>query len=119
MRSPTLIVRSLALAAAALLGATACAQDAAPSLRPGSGKLLLTGGVSSIDGASGGGLTPWAVTGGYATVGQLGGTAFATGVKTHDYALGVFGAAFSVTDRFELSLARQDFDTGDTGSALG
>ena len=29
----------------------------------GTGKLLLTGGISSIDGAAGGGLTPWAVIG--------------------------------------------------------
>jgi len=32
-----------------------------------SGKLLLTGGVSQIEGAAGGGLTPWAVIGGYGT----------------------------------------------------
>ena len=84
-----------------------------------SGKLLLTGGVSSIDGAAGGGLTPWALTGSYATNGQLGGTAFATRVKTQDYALNVYGAAASYGDRVELSLARQDFDTGPTGPALG
>jgi hypothetical protein len=83
------------------------------------GKLLLTGGVSSIDGAAGGGLTPWALTGGYATTEQIGGTAFATRVKTQDYALTVFGAALSWNDRLELSLARQDFDTGPTGPALG
>jgi hypothetical protein len=94
----------------ALLQATACAD---------SGKLLLTGGVSSIDGAAGGGLTPWAVTGSYATSGQFGATAFATRVKTQDYALNVHGAAASYGDRFELSLARQDFDTGPTGPALG
>ena len=34
------------------------------------GKLLLTGGVSSIDGAAGGGLTPWAVIGTNATEGD-------------------------------------------------
>ena len=94
----------------ALLQATACAD---------SGKLLLTGGVSSIDGAAGGGLTPWAVTGSYATSGQFGATAFATRVKTQDYALNVHGAAASYGDRVELSLARQDFDTGPTGPALG
>ncbi len=94
----------------ALLQATACAD---------SGKLLLTGGVSSIDGAAGGGLTPWAVTGSYATNGQFGATAFATRVKTQDYALNVYGAAASYGDRVELSLARQDFDTGPTGPALG
>ncbi len=34
------------------------------------GKLLLTGGVSSIDGAAGGGLTPWATIGTNATEGR-------------------------------------------------
>jgi Protein of unknown function (DUF3034) len=83
------------------------------------GKLLLTGGVSSIDGAAGGGLTPWALTGSYATTEQIGGTAFATRVRTQDYALNVVGAALSARDRFELSVARQEFDTGPTGPALG
>lgn len=83
------------------------------------GKLLLTGGVSSIDGAAGGGLTPWALTGSYATNAQLGGTAHATRVRTHDYGLTIAGVAASYSDRFELSLAQQDFDTGATGAALG
>ena len=83
------------------------------------GKLLLTGGVSSIDGAAGGGLTPWAVTASYATDDQIGGTAHLTRVKTQDYALTSYGAALALHDRVELSLARQDFDTGATGTALG
>ena len=83
------------------------------------GKLLLTGGVSSIDGTAGGGLTPWALTGSYATTEQLGATAFATRVKTQDYALNVAGVALSARDRFELSFAQQEFDTGPTGPALG
>lgn len=85
----------------------------------GGGKLLLTGGVSSIDGAAGGGLTPWALTGSYATDGQVGATAFATRVRTQDYSLWAYGVAVSVNDRFELSLARQDFDTGGNLAALG
>jgi hypothetical protein len=83
------------------------------------GKLLLTGGVSTIDGAAGGGLTPWAVTGGYGTQGQWGATAFVTGVETRDYALTTTGAALAFDDRFELSLARQAFDTRDNLAALG
>jgi hypothetical protein len=105
---PTL--RPALMLAACLLGQGACAQ---------SGKLLLTGGVSSIDGAAGGGLTPWAVTGSYATEGQVGGTAFATRVKTGDYGLWTYGAALSLHDRFELSLAKQDFDTGSNLAPLG
>ncbi|WP_269631295.1 DUF3034 family protein [Pelomonas sp. BJYL3] len=83
------------------------------------GKLLLTGGVSSIDGAAGGGLTPWALIGSYAAPGEFGATAFATRVHTQDYGLTVYGAALGLHDRFELSLARQDFSTGPTGTALG
>ena len=51
------------------------------------GKLLLTGGVSSIDGTAGGGLTPWAVIGTNATAGQIGASAYLTRAKTKDYAL--------------------------------
>jgi Protein of unknown function (DUF3034) len=98
------------LLAAVLLSASAQAAD---------GKLLLTGGVSSIEGAAGGGLTPWAVTGSYASQGELGGSLFATRVDTQDYALTSYGALFAWGERLELALARQDFDTGRTGAALG
>jgi hypothetical protein len=84
-----------------------------------SGKLLLTGGVSSIDGAAGGGLTPWAVTGSYATDNQWGGTAFVTSVKTQDYGLRIAGAALAFRDRVELSLAHQDLDTNNNLAPLG
>lgn len=83
------------------------------------GKLLLTGGVSSIDGAAGGGLTPWAVTGSYGARGQWGATAFATTIKTRDYSLADFGAALSWDDRWELSLAQQNLDAGNNLAPLG
>ena len=38
---------------------------------------------------------------------------------TQDYGLSVVGAAVGIDDRAELSIARQDFDTGDTGAPLG
>lgn len=96
----------------------ASAQES-PPLAWGRGKLLLTGGVSTIDGAAGGGLTPWAVTASYATDHQAGATAHFTAIKTQDYSMNAWGAAIGLKDRFELSLARQDFDTADTGTALG
>jgi hypothetical protein len=83
------------------------------------GKLLLTGGVSTIDGAAGGGLTPWAVTGSYASVGEFGATAYATGVRTGDYGLAGYGAALSYSERIEVSLARQDLDTRNNLAPLG
>ena len=99
-----------------LVAATAAV---APAAHAQAGKLLLTGGVSSIDGAAGGGLTPWAVTAGYASEREHGGAAFATRVQSSDYALTAFGVAYSYGERIELSLARQDFDTRATGTALG
>ena len=86
---------------------TAPAAVARPALAPGNGKLLLTGGMSSIDGAAGGGLTPWALIGSHATEGELGATAFITRTSTQDYALTAFGAAIGIDDRVELSLAGQ------------
>lgn len=101
---------SLMAACGLLLGASAQADT---------GKLLLTGGVSSIDGAAGGGLTPWAVIGSNATEGQRGGSAYLTRVGTKDYGLTGYGAAVGIDDRYELSIARQDLDTRGTGTALG
>ncbi|HEY8879221.1 MAG TPA: DUF3034 family protein [Roseateles sp.] len=105
MRRPALLLL------AALLGAPAFAQSG--------GKLLLTGGVSTIDGAAGGGLTPWAVTGSYATAGEIGGTAFVTRAQTGNYGLLTYGAAVGLQDRVEVSLARQDFDTESNLAPLG
>jgi hypothetical protein len=83
------------------------------------GKLLLTGGVSSIDGAAGGGLTPWAVIGGNASQTEIGASAHLTRVVTKDYGLTSYGAALGIRDRVELSLSQQDFATGVTGDLLG
>jgi len=102
---------------AALAGACLLACSAAAHAERG--KLLLTGGVSSIDGAAGGGLTPWAVTGSYATTGEIGGTAFVTGAKTQNYALATYGAAIGFGERVELSIARQDFDAKNNLAPLG
>lgn len=80
------------------------------------GKLLLTGGVSSIDGAAGGGLTPWAMVGSNATAGEIGVSAALTRVYTQDYALNVAGVVLGIDDRFELSLAQQNFTAGPTAA---
>jgi hypothetical protein len=112
MKHPTMI--TTALAAAGL-----CCALASPLAQADTGKLLLTGGVSTIDGAAGGGLTPWAVIGSNATEGEIGGTVHLTRVNTRDYGLTAYGAALGFKDRFELSLARQDFNTGITGTSLG
>ncbi len=105
----------LAAGAASLLTLTL----ATPPVQAAGGKLLLTGGVSSIDGAAGGGLTPWAVTGSYATQGQFGGSAFATTVRTQNYDLLTTGVGVSYGDRIELTIARQDFDVHALLAPLG
>jgi Protein of unknown function (DUF3034) len=84
-----------------------------------SSKLLLTGGVTNIEGAAGGGLTPWAVIGGYGTKEQIGGNVFATNVRADDYTLRTGGALIGIKDRVELSFAQQKFDTRAVGGALG
>lgn len=73
------------------------------------GKILGTGGVSSISGAGGGGLIPWATLGTYADKGQRGGSAFFTRVDVDDYELSVRGGAIGFGNRVEVSYARQDF----------
>jgi hypothetical protein len=84
-----------------------------------SGKLLLTGGVSQVEGSGGGGLTPWALIGGYGTRDQIGANAYYTRVDVSDYSLDSYGALVGFYDRVELSISRQKFDTQAVGAALG
>jgi len=84
-----------------------------------SSKLLLTSGVTNIEGAAGGGLTPWAIIGGNGTKEQIGGTVFYTTVRANDYTLNTGGALVGLFDRVELSFAQQKFDTREVGGALG
>lgn len=83
------------------------------------GKLDLTRGVSTIEGAGGGGLVPWALIAGNETKDGVGGQVSATYVETRNYALTGYSAAIGAWDRVEISYARQDFDTGQTGRRLG
>ena len=106
----TAVQAQTAVAAPAPAPAPASVPAPAPGIAPGNGKLLLTGGVTSIDGAAGGGLTPWAVIGGYGTRSEIGATAFVTRARTQDYALTTYGAAVGIDDRVEVSVARQNFD---------
>ncbi len=85
----------------------------------GGDKLLLTGGVSQLEGTAGGGLTPWAVITGYGTADQIGATAYYTRVDVQDYHLNDTGVAVGLYDRVEFSLAQQSFNTENVGAALG
>jgi hypothetical protein len=76
------------------------------------GRLIATGGASSIEGTAGGGITPWAVLAGYGEQHEWGATAFATSVNLPDYRLDVAGLALAYDNRVEVSFARQRFDLG-------
>ncbi|WP_310389804.1 DUF3034 family protein [Roseateles sp.] len=78
-------------------------------------RLLASSGVSQIEGAAGGGLTPWALIAGGGSRDQIGASAFATRVRTRGgYDLAAAGAAVGWYDSVELSLARWRFGLSDT-----
>jgi Protein of unknown function (DUF3034) len=118
----------LAVAAAALALAGGVARADAPALSPDtmasgglldSGKLLLTGGVSNIEGAGGGGLATWATITGYESDSGVGANVHGTYVGVQNYSLTDYGVAVGFFNRVELSYAREQFDTGSTGALLG
>jgi hypothetical protein len=82
------------------------------------GRLIATGGASSIEGGAGGGIIPWAVLAGYGERGEWGANAFATHINLPDYTLDVVGAAASYDNRVEVSYAHQRFDLGSLVSKL-
>lgn len=83
------------------------------------GKLLLTGGVSSIEGSAGGGLASWALIAGDETEAGYGAKAHLSYVTLPDFDLTTYGGAVGIRDRLELSYAHQRFDTRGAGAALG
>ncbi|MEG8040160.1 DUF3034 family protein [Sphingomonas sp. LR60] len=107
------LVRLLALPFLAVTGPAAAQQVGEP------GKLLLTNGISSVEGSAGGGLTPWAVIAGNETRDGVGAQAAVTAVALPDYDLANYSIAIGLRDRLELSYARQSFDTNKVGGVLG
>ncbi|WP_240653090.1 DUF3034 family protein [Sphingomonas crocodyli] len=94
-------------------------EDEKDSFLSNGGRLLLTGGVSTIEGSAGGGLVPWATIGGYGTRNEFGISTFVTGVDTRDFTLASYGGAINFRNRVELSVARQNFNLRKVGGALG
>ncbi|KIN15111.1 DUF3034 family protein [Vreelandella titanicae] len=82
-------------------------------------RIVSTGGVSAIEGAAGGGLSPWAVLASTASEQEIGVTAAATHAWVDDYRLTVTGASLNVYDRIEVSVARQTLDLDTLGGELG
>lgn len=103
----------LAIVAAAALSAFLAAT---PSMA--GSRILGTGAVSAIEGAAGGGLSPWAVLASTASDDEIGITASATRAWLDDYRLTVKGASINLHDRLELSIARQTLELSTLGGEL-
>jgi hypothetical protein len=140
-------VCSIVMVAAALAASAACAEDsnaatsADPSAAPAadaagpmpaptatsgtsralfeSGRLLLTQGVSNVEGASGGGIASWATISGYETNDAIGGNAHFTYLNLPGYTVRDYGGSVGLFNRVEVSYTRLALDTGATGGKLG
>lgn len=82
------------------------------------GRLLATGGATSIEGTAGGGLVPWAVISGYTEDDEIGGTVALSRAQVDDYRLDVTAASFSFRNRLEISVAEQMFNLENLGTEL-
>lgn len=68
-----------------------------------------------IEGAAGGGLTPWALISGYGTREQVGGSVFHTRARTTgNFDLSLGGVSVGFNNRVELSYSQQRFGLSDT-----
>lgn len=83
------------------------------------GKLLLTNGVTTVEGSSGGGIARWATIAGRQTPGGIGLSGHATSIELPDFGWRSYGVAVGLGDRLELSFARANFHTRDAGARLG
>ncbi len=80
---------------------------------------MLTNGVTTIEGTSGGGIATWATIAGLEMDNGVGVSGHATIIELPDYGWQSHGVALGVANRVELSYARQNLDTRDVGIALG
>lgn len=111
--------KTMKLACAAALGACLSLFSTSSWAQYNDGKVLLTGGVGMIDGAGGGGITPWATITGYGTRDGINGGIRYTYASLPDYSLNALGVAFGFYDRLELSYSRQVLPTGQTFDTVG
>lgn len=78
-------------------------------------RLLATGGVTQIEGAGGGGLTPWALIAGYGTDHQVGASAYYSALKTNGgFAISSKGISVGFYNRLEVALSQQKLGLSDT-----
>ncbi len=88
------------------------------SVAQADGKLIGTPGVSTIEGAGGGGIVPWALISGYATRDEIGGAAFYNNVSVDNYGVNVAGVAVGFKNKLELSYAHHDFKINASGTNI-
>jgi len=93
--------------ASAKLGVVLALCATALSAYAGDGKLLGTGGLISIEGSAGGGISPWAVIAGYNEADQWSALAASAWLATDDYQLQSNTVAIGAYNRAELSVTRQ------------
>lgn len=94
-----------------------CLLLASGSLMAGS-KVIATGGATTIEGNSGGGIVPWATINGYGSSDEWSVTSFAARVGVDDFTLNSYGVAASYNNQWEWSFARQKFDLDTIGGEL-
>jgi hypothetical protein len=82
------------------------------------GKLLATPGIHTLEGASGGGLVPWASIASYAESDQIGLSAWHSQVSLDNFQLEVSGLALGFYNRLEVSYSQQDFYANGTAIHL-
>ena len=73
-------------------------------------RLIASGGITGVEGTAGGGITPWAFIGGYASKEEVGYSANIQYLSLSDYSLTTAGASLSLFDRVEISVQRQRLD---------
>lgn len=101
------------------VGSNASAASGSDGRAFNGGKLLLTNGVTSLEGTSGGGIATWAVIAGNEMEGGLGASGHFTAIELPDFGFRSYGIAVGIGDRLELSYVRQNFDTRSAGALLG
>jgi hypothetical protein len=91
------------LQCAALLATGLAVNQTASAEVYNDGKVLLTGGVFTVDGAGGGGAVPWATISGYETRDGINGSAAFTYVNLPALQVSFYGVNVGFYDRLELS----------------
>lgn len=95
-----------------------CLVLACGNLMAESSKVIATGGATSIEGNSGGGIVPWATINGYSSSDEWSVNTFAARVGVKSFTLNSYGLGASFNNQWELSFARQDFSLDTIGGAL-